>query len=286
MDIKELQYHLDKISHEHNNRPMPEFEGYSPSEMHQILHDPFGERSPIRLNRLSGPEYEQIPMLSMVKYLAGLIEDAGEIKLTKKGFLPVKIVSDLYKQGFYKEYYIEKGRGKLYKEMDALSVHLTRILSGLAGLTKKRKGKLSLTKSSARVLADNHTLLHLLLATFISKFNWAYMDRYGENQIGQLGCGFSIILLSKYGSEKRLDTFYAEKYFRAFPILLEGIEPAFGTLKMYTDACYILRTFEIFLSYFGLVRVIKEGSWLDSETYIQKASLLHRLVKYLPPQNR
>jgi len=33
------------------------------------------------------------------------------------------------------------------------------------------------------------------------KFNWAHLDGYGENNIGELKFGFSLILLNKYGAE-------------------------------------------------------------------------------------
>jgi hypothetical protein len=131
-----------------------------------------------------------------------LIDKNGEIKLTSKGFLPTKIVSELYQQGFLKENHIEKGFSKLYKETDSMTVNISRILIELAGLTKKRNGKLSLTKTATKILSDNYELLRLILVTFATKFNWAYYDGYGENQIGQLGYGFTLTLLSKYGKEK------------------------------------------------------------------------------------
>jgi hypothetical protein len=285
MDFEELQRHLDNLINAQNNRPIPEFEGYSPNEMHQLLHFTFGEDSAIRLQKISGTQYQQVPIWNLVKYLTGLIEDAGEIKLTKKGFLPTKVVSELYRQGFLKEDHIEKGITKLYKEMDSISVHLARILAELAGLIKKRKGKLTLTKSSAELIVDDHALLRLLLATFTSKLNWAYLDGYGENQIGQLGCGFSLILLSKYGNEKQLDSFYAEKYFRAYPQLLEGVEPTFGTLESYAAACYALRTFEKFMRFFGLISTAEEGRGFDSITYVTKTALFDKLISCRPPGN-
>jgi len=49
-----------------------------------------------------------------------------------------------------KEEYIEKGILKLYKETDSMSVNLSRILIELAGLIKKRKGKISLTKTEKK----------------------------------------------------------------------------------------------------------------------------------------
>ncbi len=286
MDLKDIQRHIDQVMNEQNNRSISEFEGYSPFEMHQILHFTFGKDSPIQLQKLTDSNYKKIPILNQIKYLTDLIDKTGEIKLTKMGFLPTKMVSAIYEQGFLKEEHIEKGISKLYKETDSLTIHLTRILIELGGLVKKRNGKLSLTKSSKKILGDNYELLRLILMTFATKFNWAYNDGYGENQIGQLGYGFSLILLSKYGKEKRLDSFYAERYFKAYPQLLESVEPVYGTLEKYTTNCYSVRTFERFLDYFGLINIEEEGKGLDSIRYISKTDIYDRLIKCTPHNTR
>jgi hypothetical protein len=282
MELKDIQKHIDQAMNEQNNRPIPEFEGYSPFEMLKILHFTFAIDSPLKLQKLSDTDYTKIPILNQIKYLTDLIDKNGEIKLTNKGFLPTKIVSDLYSQEFLKDEDIEKGISKLYKETDSMTINLTRILVELAGLIKKRNGKLSLTKSSQKILGDNEELLRQIFLTFTNKFNWAYYDGYGENHIGQLGYGFSLILLSKYGQEKRLDSFYAKKYFKAYPRLLDSVEPNYGTLEKYSTNCYSIRTFDRFLDYFGLINIEKEGKGLDSNKYISKTDIYDRLIKCTP----
>jgi hypothetical protein len=282
MDFKEEQQHIEKIVVEQNNSPADDFDGYSPVEMHQILHFTFGSQSPVFLQQLPDSDYKRIPILNQIKYLVELIDKSGGMKLTKMGFLPVKVVSELYQQGFIKDEYIESGISKLYKETDSPSINLTRILIELSGLVNKRKGILRLKKSSAKILADDHELLRLVLLTFATRFAWAYYDEYGENNIGQLGYGFSLVLLSKYGHEKRLDLFYAEKYFKAFPALLESIEPTYGTLESYSADCYSIRTFDRFLDYFGLIRIEEEGSGFDSKKHVTKTDLYDRMIKCMP----
>ncbi len=286
MNLEDLQKHFDKVFNEQNNQGISDFEAYSPYQMTQILYFTFEPESPIKFQKLSESDYQKIPIFNQIKYLTGLIDKAGEIKLTNKGFLQTKIVSELYQQWFMKDELIEKEISKLYKETDSMSVNLTRILIEIAGLTKKSKGKLSLTKSSTKILADNYELLRLILSTFAIKFNWAYYDGYGENQIGQLGWGFSLILLSKYGNEKRLDSFYAEKYFKAYPKLLESIKPSFGTLESYSSSCYSIRTFDRFLNYFGLIKIDKEGIGFNSKKYIIKTDLFDKLIICTPHKTR
>lgn len=282
MDLKDLQRHIDQAMNEQNNRPIPEFEGYSPFEMHKILHYTFALDSPLKLQKLSETDYKKIPMLNQIKYLVDLIDKNREIKLTNKGFLPTKVVSDLYSQGFLKDESIEKGLSKLYKETDSETIHLTRILVELTGLTKKRNGKLSLTKSSQKIMGDNEKLLRHVFLTFTNKFNWAYYDGYGDNQIGQLGYGFSLILLSKYGQEKRLNSFYAERYFRAYPQLLNSIIPGYDTVERYSTNCYAFRTFDRFLKYFGLINVEEERKGMDSIKYVSKTEVYDKLIHCVP----
>ncbi|RXQ95971.1 hypothetical protein EO244_06625 [Ancylomarina salipaludis] len=285
MDLRDLQKHIDQVMNEQNNREIPDFEGYSPFEMHHILHFTFEPNSPIILQKLADSDFSMCPMFNVVKYYLDLVKNLGEIKLTTKGFLPTKIVQEIYSQGFLEEYQFSSGISKLYKETDSLTVNLTRLLAELAGLTKKRNGKLSLTKTGEKMASDNQELFDLIFKTMTQKFSWAFYDGYEDQQIGQFGFGFSLILLSKYGAEKRLDNFYSDKYLKAFPQFIESITPTYGTVEEYASHCYSVRTFERFLSYFGLVEIEKQGKTLDRKKYITKTELFDELIKVRPHNN-
>ena len=286
----ELQQFARQYMDRQNNRPIPEFEGYSPNEMQYLLHDAFGPESPMKLNFLDETDYRLIPMLNIIRYLGERLKETGGIKLTAKGFLPVKMVAELYEQGFYKEYIIESGIVKLYKQTDSHSIDLARKLSDMSGLTKKRNRKLSLTKNGEKLLENNAELLRQLLLTFGNKFNWAYYDNYESDQIGQIGFAFSLVLLKRYGDKKRRDTFYAQKYFKAFPNVYEG-----GNAQTEIEEnpwnparnCYFIRTFERFLHLFGLVEIETEKvsmkeQWFPEKHYITRTALFHRLISCAP----
>ena len=117
------------------------------------------------------------------------------------------------------------------------------------------------------------------LKAMANKFNWAFFFLYEVEHIGQLGYGFSLLLLSKYGKEKRLNSFYAEKYFKAFPKLLDINDPIYTTIEEYGSNCYSIRTFERFLDYFGLIHIEKQGDKFERKTYIRKAELFDKLIK-------
>ncbi len=278
----ELEKHFEKIIRDQNNQGLPDFEGYSPAEMQYILYDTFGEKSPIQLMELTESDYKQVPILNQIKYLLQIIDNHKELKLTNKGFLPTKIVADIYKQGFIKDEHIESGLLKLYKETDSIAINLTRILVEISGLAKKRNNKLSLTKKGKLIISNDFKLLSLIFQIFGDKFNWAHYDGYGQNSIGQIGFGFSMILLSKYGAEKRLDKFYSDKYFKAFPDSINEITDIYlSSKKAQAEKCYSLRTFERFLEYFGLVKIESKDRIFDKK-YVTKTELFDKMIKSTP----
>src|SRR5690606_22084094 len=270
---EDLQKHLERIVHEQNNRPRPEFDGYSSSEMHAILHFTFEEISPISFQKLDAADHRKIPILNQIKYLANMIKEAGEIKLTKLGFLPTDLVADIYAQGFIKDRYVERRTIKQLKEGDVPSITLSRILLTISGLVKKRSNKLSLTKQGQKIIQNDDDLVQVIMKTYGSKFNWAYFDGYGENGIGQIGFGFSLILLSQYGHEWQRDRFYAQKYFRAFPDLLNVPDSLYGDSIVECEDCYSYRFFENFMTYFGLVDISSEGEFLRKNLSVIKTDL-------------
>ncbi len=275
---EELNREIEKIFKIQNQIGIDDFEGYSPLEMRFILYELFHEDSPVQLVKPDNSEFQNIPIQNQIRFLLELIKESGELKLTSKGFLPTKIVAEIYNQRFIKEYQFESGISKLYKEIDSQTIHLTRILTEISGLVKKRNGKISLTKKGEKSLIDNYYLFRQIFINFGTRFNWAYFDGYGDNKIGQLGFGFSLILLSKYGDSKQLDSFYAEKYFKAFPQFIRDIEePRYTTKEKHVTRCYSIRTFERFLEYFGVIEIEKTKD-RSGDNFIKKTDLFDRLI--------
>lgn len=226
------------------------YDGIPPDQMHELVSDPFGSDI-ISLKKLSDEQYRLIPIINQAKCLAHIIEGVEEIKLTQTGALPVKVVLDLYQNGGMTDEPIESGIVKLSKENDSRVVQLTRILLQLSGIIKKRNNKISLTKKGSTVISDNEKLLPLLFTTYCKRFNWGYFDGYELDTWGQVGCGFTLRLLSRYGNLKRKSTFYAAKYFDALPDLLDF--PFSVEIQNQGFRAYAHRTFNYFLSDFGLV---------------------------------
>jgi hypothetical protein len=171
MDLDSLNEEIKKIMDARNNTGIPEFEGYSPFEMHNIVQYLFEENCPIKIIKLKTEDFHRIPIFNGVKFLLNQLSEMDGIKLTAKGYLPTKIVSDLYNQKYYSEDMIDKGISKLYKETDSLFVRLCRIILELSGVAKKSKGKLILTKEGNNCLLNDQLLLEEILNAYCKKFN-------------------------------------------------------------------------------------------------------------------
>ncbi len=268
------KYVLQAIN-KRNNEPIAEFEGYSPNEMQFILYNTFDPKSPVQILKQGDSVYRNIPIFNQVKFLFILIKEQKELKLTNKGFLPTTIVAELYKKGYLKDFFIEKGISKLYKESDVPSINLAKILVELSDLVKKRNNKLSLTKKGIKHVDKNDLIFQTIFETFTKKFNWPYFDGYDDEKIGQFGFGFTLILLDKYGNGYRSPEFYADKYLKALDFKSNNPELEFvNDLKR----AYILRTFERFLDYFGFTEYNSD----EKNPKVKKSQLFNELIKIQP----
>jgi hypothetical protein len=238
------------------------------------------------MKKLKAEDYRRIPILNQVKYLINRIAEEGEMKLTSRGYLPVKLVKDIYDQGFMTDFSIEQFGETLRKELDSNTVHLGKVIAEISGLTKKRRGKISLTKKGERFRTDDFKLLKTIWRCFTVEFNWQYFDRYSSPEIGPRGYAFSLILVSKYGDTKHEANFFSKKYFDAFPQMIEMVEfnPEFFSQKEKAFSCYELRTFSRFMDFFGLVKVEKNEKRFNQPCIVKKKPLFDLLFKIRPPR--
>jgi len=284
-DIMEaIQKKMDEKVNAINHGAKEGFEGYSPTDMHYILYEPHDKKSPLRLNPLSKESYQKIPIFNLVQYLLNKLAEEGEVKLTKKGNLPVKWVLDLHDQNFRVDYAVEIFGEKIRKEDDSRSIQLSKILVELAGWVKKRKGKLSLSKLGERERKDDARLLKRLWRQYTVKYNWAYFDGYEDEEIGQRAFLFSLILLAKYGDKMRETSFYSEKYFDAFPIMLDAMIEIHGvpTGINFAYSCYTFRTFEHFMLDFGLIEMKRPKRRVYEDSQLKKTAFFDEWIKILP----
>ena len=274
----DLRYLAETLRQSSNNLGIDDFEGFSPTEMNEIFYQPLADGCPVQLNKVDEIVYRQIPIFTQVMYILTRILEAGKIKLTTTGNLPVKLVADTYAQGFMKDELIESGIYKLYKEEDSMSIHLAHILLQLTGMVRKSKGYLFVTKKGEKLSTHPHDFLKAIFLAFGQQFNWSHFDGYGEQPIGQFGWLYSLFIVHKYGESIRTSHFYAEKYFIAFPALSQIMESESA------NNCYVRRSFDRFMFFFGLV-TIEKGHWMDSAIQVKATPLLYSLLTITPPMN-
>jgi hypothetical protein len=221
--------------------------------------------------RESDAVFDEIPMIQQIESLLSTIDPQTGFKLTQAGYLPVATVKTLYTEAPAKDQSIEAGIPKLRLETECEPVHLTRIISELSGYLRKQHGRLFVTRKG-KAFREQPEILSTLLTVFGEKFDMGYLDGYGLKSIGNVGYGYSLYLLSKYGSVRRPAAFYAERYFRAFPQLRSDDQGR-------DRSCYAIRTFSRFLRYFGFV---SDADSFTRPPTIQKTDVMDRFVEILP----
>jgi hypothetical protein len=254
-----------------NNSPVDDFLGLSPNNMHKLIYYPHENNSPVLIRSdIDNSTLDKIPFFRIVEELLKIVQRDTIIKLTPLGALPKKVVVELYTHKFIPEYFIEKGMTKLSRQQDSISIENARLTAEVAGLVKKIKGKFSLTKNGTLLLKPENRLklFQTVFEAFTGRFLWSYNDGYPEHPIGQQGWAFSVFMLAKFGDQFRGGDFYARKYAIAFPKFIDFFNgAAYGTPTESYLQCYVVRTFERFFEWFGLVEVENEKNFFDRCSY-------------------
>lgn len=267
--LDDLNKELNKRIEAYNDNGLNDFEGLSPRQMFALQRGFSSPESPIKLNQLSEEDLEKSPLLMQVRFLMDKMKGGTDLKLTKTGALPIKIVKEVYDLGYLKNEWIEDGTFKLYKEADAPEISISRILLQISSLAKVRNGKLSLTKKGEQYVNDGNFILMELLTVLCTKFNWGFYDGYDSGDIGRIHSFFILFLLKKYGNEKRPTDFYAERYFRAIPSLLTDRRSNFR--------CLATRAFDRYFFYFGFIDKEREG--IIGPIHVKTTDLLDKFIQ-------
>ncbi|MEM1327673.1 MAG: hypothetical protein AAGI23_17050 [Bacteroidota bacterium] len=162
----------------------------------------------------------------------------------------------MYQKGYIAEEMIEKGIVKLNREGDSVVLQNLKIISGFAGLTKKKHNKLSLTTKGQKLLAQENyfEILQLIFKANFQKFNLGYHDGFAEDVFITQTFGYTLYLLLRYGQETRKVEFYVDKKVQAFPSILASFSNSYYSSPEESLAlCYTVRYFERFLKFYGFV---------------------------------
>ena len=249
--------------------------------MHRLIYNPLDPGSPLGFcYDAEDDALDQIPILRLTEALLSIIDREGSIKLTTTlRALPRRVVQELYLKKFITEEFVESGVVRLMHESEFMaltSLHETIVLSRLVTV---RRGKMALSRDGRRMLKPGNRLelFHRVLQTFTLSYSWASTDLYADFPVAQMGWGFSVYLLLRFGQEPRPVRFYAEKYLAAFPTMLQYIRLIDRSSPIADFVhCYEIRTFYRFMEWFGLIR------YLGGRLYFERDKAVIAATDVLP----
>lgn len=214
VDINRVNEHLQEIMIRQNSAPRSDFNGLSPEDMHNIMYDPFRDQCVVQLNKLDKNQYELVPLIRQALFLLNTLNEK-DLKLTKLGWLPLKIVADAYRIG-QPEWIIEELKQKRINEYEVGAVWMARIILELLGWIKTRKGVLSLTIKGRKAFSNIDAAANEVLRFSLVGVGLHTFDAVEDDRIGNLGIAYSVWLLNQFGSEWHFGSFYQEHYQKAF----------------------------------------------------------------------
>jgi hypothetical protein len=266
-----------------NQRPLDEFHGLSPEQMHRVLHVPFASPALVRFPEVlaSSPA---APIMSLFGMLTEAIGENG-LKPTAKGNLPRNFCREAALAYWGDEVYRTNTEiGGINREEDFFDLHITRLVAELAGLIRKYKGKFILSRNCRALLAGKGlaALYPRLFTAYVEQFNWAYRDGYPELRFIQTAFLFTLHLLIRYGDTLRPNAFYEDSFLRAFPMVLDEVPAGqLFTPEEEVRRCYTWRTLVHFVGFFGVAAVEPVSDKLLCHEYrVKSLPLLHETVQF------
>ena len=270
VDLDDINRHLGEIMHVQNAAPKPNFNGFSSEQMHQMLNRPLEAGCPVQLRRLTEEQMERIPVMRQSLHLMNVLS-SKELKLTTQGYIPPKMVAELYELGSHSwnsDWYKQKSEAKT-EEVQVLRVALKE-----CGLVKTRLGKLSLTAKGKQLLTDYNELLRTIILFLLRDYNTGWLDLYEDNEVGNVGRLYSLWLLHCYGDKWHNTRFFADEYSKAFPMLN-------------TEQGYEYRVFNRLFRFIGLCEINESDDFkgLNWGREVRKTELLDLMFTFEEPKS-
>jgi hypothetical protein len=281
--LEEANLFIGRHMQQRNQLPGDDFHGLSSEQMHRFLYFPFETPQLVTFPEVLDVSPEA-PILTLFNLLVNAIGDQG-LKPTSTGNLPRNLCREAALAFLGEEGYREKTRyGGINSEPDFFDLHVTRLVAELAGLFRKYKGKFILSRDCRKLLAEhgNAGIYPRLFRAFASNYNWAYRDGFQELPLVQQSFLFTMFLLRKFGDEWRPNVFYEDRFLRAFPKILDEVEPViYITPEKRVCTCYSWRCLEGFAGFMGLVEIEKGSKYLSDMGFrLKKRPLLDAVVQF------
>jgi hypothetical protein len=282
--LEEANDFLSRHMQQRNQATIDDFHGLSPEQMHRFLHFPF--ETPHLITFASCLDIEpQAPILTLFKLLTDAIGGQG-LKATATGNLPRSFCRESARAYLGEEEYQRWSRfGELRSEPEFRELNVTRLVTELAGLIRKYKGKFILSRECRKLLVEQgqSAIYPRLFRTFVREYNWGYQDRYQEIPFIQHSFLFSLYLLTRYGNDWQTNTFYEDCFLRAFPNLLSQVQPigSYYSSEKVLRSSYSVRCLERFAQFMGLAETERAGNDRHAEEFkVRKLPLLDHVIQF------
>jgi len=257
LSLEEINNSMAKFQEKINNEPKDDFDGLSSIQISELLYTPLEPGHVLRLKDDIHLYIHESPLFVLSEMLLNAVNDAGQIRLTKTGNLPMAICEQLFNADLINWDF--KNYVKRFIEDEIPYIFPIKQYLVDEGLLKKRNNTLSLTKKGEKFLKGEPLIRFIsLFKFFTNRFHWGnFYDISDNGSIGNFAWAYSLYLLAKYGDQSRKSEFYCLKIIRAFETDLwnnledEDLEDIKDT---YLNA-YEYRFFNSFANWFGLINI-------------------------------
>lgn len=254
------QAFVDAFMAKKNNSPSDDFCGLSPQQMQDMLYAPFDGPEWVTIRqRVPLSACKDSPLIALFLMLVDALGPDG-LKPTAKGNLPRAACRELAEA--YRGQFSHADRlyfGPISTELDFIELHVVRVTAQMAGLVRRYKGRLVVTKKCRELLQRDggEQLYPVLLTAYVRDFNWAYWDRFPSLPFVQHAFLFTVYLLKRFGNEYRLAGFYSDAFLKAFPAVLDELSAhalPYGDCVTEFENLYEWRCLRRFAEFSGLAR--------------------------------
>lgn len=235
----------------------------------------------------SKEEFLQIPLVRQFVRLLELCADG--IKLTPAGYLPNKVVAEVYPLG-PKDWYIESGHASLGKHCNCYTLCETYEIFLKTGFVKKRKGILTLTKKGMENLEEPGGVFFELLSGMTTDNDPYFLDGYDMipfNDMSQMLCA----MLEKNGKEFRPVEEYAWAYAACNPKFAHYLREDRPEQEQRSAVnAFCGRLINRYLEWLGLVefkhRKYGPGNTLINPDMVRTTELFDKFIGINPPVSK
>ncbi|SDZ90608.1 hypothetical protein [Pedobacter hartonius] len=284
LSMEELNGLMEKHQQKINKSPLDDFDGLSPEQMNFLLYAPFSPGGLLQFRKNIDVHLGKVPFFKLSEILVNEIQQAGSLKLTVNGNLPVRICELLCKQNLIYWPYMKFVKRIREEEIPYLWPLKQYLLD--SGMVKKRNNALSLTKTGEKMLKESTAARFIQIFNYVvTRFHWGnFYGLQDDGKSGQMGWAYSLVLLAKYGDSPRKSDFYSFKLIQAFERDLWNAHQKAKEEKATEDyqRAYNIRFFECFANWFGLVTIERKKdhsiSYLD-QLIITKSELFDQLFE-------